>query len=369
MRERQRFSLEHLAEVSGVPAPTLAALEQGHPGITTAQLDDVASALELDLVALLSGREVARPVPSIFMRHTPMQDFDYADAAVLDDAIHEARQLTDLHTSLRERPWPLEAALFVARAAAADSPSAPAKDGYRLAREVRHWLSLDGAAAPDARALLEERFGIAVLVRAFKSTRVTAVGVRSGPAAAVVLRAGDPERAKNPLLARVHLAHELCHLLFDPSTGGLHIVIDAVADRVEHAAEQRARAFAAEFLLPLEGLTALFGPPLDVNETSKALELVARARSHFGTPHEIAAHHLCNMHFVDARLRDWLRAATTTFVGSAPATSLPGTGAPSRQLLEYAERAHRDAVLTDGEARVVLGLDRLAPLPWDVIEP
>ena len=60
-------------------------------------------------------------------------------------------------------------------------------------------------------------------------------------------------RRTNAVLARVYLAHELCHVLFDPSDGGLHIVLDVGSDRDVQAAEQRARAFAAELLLPLPG--------------------------------------------------------------------------------------------------------------------
>ena len=99
-----------------------------------------------------------------------------------------------------------------------------------------------------------------------------------------------------------------------------------------------------------------------------ALDLVARARGRFGTPHEIAANHLCNQWFVAAESREWLKAASSSFGEEAPVTSLPYEGAPSHLVAELTARAHRDGILTDGEARAVLGLDRLAPLPWDEIE-
>ena len=53
----------------------------------------------------------------------------------------------------------------------------------------------------------------------------------------------------------------------------------------------------------------MLGPPLDIQDLTGARELVSRARSHFGTPHEIAVNHLCNHRFVDRRLREWLEAA------------------------------------------------------------
>ncbi|MBN1208407.1 MAG: helix-turn-helix domain-containing protein [Myxococcaceae bacterium] len=367
-RERENCSLVELASRSGVPLPILTALEQGQPGITTTQLDAVAEALSLDPTALLNGREVPRRVPSVFLRHASMQDFDDRDRAVLDDALAQGRSLANLRALLGEPALALQAGAFTQREAAADRQGAPALDGHRLAREVRRRLGDDAEPLGDVRGLLEERFGVAVLVRPFESSRVTVVGVRAETCGAIVLSAGDIQRAWNPLLTRVYLAHDLCHVLFDPSQGGLHIVIDSASDRRSHAAEQRARAFAAELLLPLAGLTQLLGTPREVNEPSAALELIARARSRFGTPHEIAANHLCNHRFIDRQLREWLEAERTLFAGTPPQTTLPEDGAPSRLVAEYVERAHRGEFLTDGEARTILGIDPLAPLPWDEVE-
>ena len=365
VRERENCSLEDLARRSGVPLPVLTALEQGQPGVTTTQLDDVAGALSLDPAALLNGREIPRPVPSVFLRHAPMQDFDDRDAAVLDEALEQGHSLARLRSLLDEPVSALQAGTFTQREAAADRPKAPAQDGHRLAQEVRRWLGNAAEPLGDARALIEARFGVAVLVRTLASSRVTAAGVRAGTEAAIVLSARDAQRASNPLLARVYLAHELCHVLFDPSPGGLHIVVDVFTDRKKLAAEQRARAFAAELLLPQEGLTRMFGEPRAVDRPSAALDLVTQARGQFGTPHEIAANQLCNLRFIDLSLREWLEAEGTTFAGAPPETTLPEGGAPSRLLADHVEQAHGEGILTDGEAKVILGIDRLAPLPWD----
>lgn len=366
VRERLSCSLEDLACRSGVDIEILAALERGQPGITTMQLDEVASALLLDPFALLNGREVPRPVPSIFLKHAPHQDFDDRDAAVLDEALEQGRCLASLRALLGEPAPALQAEVFAQREAAADRTIAPAHEGHRLAGEVRRWL--DNAADPlgDIRALLELRFGIAVLVRTLHSSRVTAVGLRAEGSGVVVINARDAQRGRNPLLARVYLAHELCHVLFDPSPGGLHIVVDEIEDRKTHVAEQRARAFAAELLLPLAGLAQILGAPRDVKDPGTALDLITQARSKFGTPHEIAANHLCNKHFIDRSLRESLEEGRTTFAGTPPETTLPGDDAPSLLVVEYVERAHREGLLMDSEARAILGMDRLAPLPWEV---
>lgn len=389
VREREKLSLQALADRSGVPLSILEALERGQQGITTVQLDDVAQVLSLDPVALLQEHEVQRPVPSVFLLHAPMQDFDERDMPILDDALEQGRSLTSLRRLLEEPDLALQAGTFIRREARADGKGAPAQDGYQLAREVRQWLGNTGEPIGDVRALLEERFGVAVVVRRFvssrvieaesshataaQSSRVTVAGIRANSDAVVVLNADDPQRAKNPLLERVHLPHELCHALFDPSQGGLHIVIEWDADPKSNAAEQRARAaeqraraFAAELLLPLKGLTQLLGPPKAVTSTNLARNLVAQARSRFGTPYHIAVNHLCNLGFIDMQLHGWLKAEPIPpFTGTPPRTTLPESGESSLLVRDLVERAHRDSILMDTEARSLLGMDRFAPLPWD----
>jgi Zn-dependent peptidase ImmA (M78 family) len=368
VRERQGCSLAELASRSETPLVVLTALEQGERGITTTQLSDVARALSLDPLALLDGREVSRPVPSVFLRHKPLQDFDDQDSEVLDEALEQGRSLVNLRALLGEPELETHLSTFERSEAPTDRPEAPAQDGYRLAREFRRRLGDVAGPLGDMRALLEERLGVAVLVRTLQSSHVTVLSVRAEMYAVVVLNAREFHRARHPLLVRVDLAHDLSHVLFDPSAGGLHIVIDAVTDRKNHAAEQRANAFAAELLLPFEGLTQLMGVPRGVNEPGAAKEMVARARSWFGTSHELTANHLCNLRFIDRNLRPWLEAEKSSFTGQLPETSLPEKETPSRRVAEYVERAHRAELLTDGEARALLGMERLAPLPWDEVE-
>ena len=368
VRARGGGSIEELATRSRVPISVLRALEQGQRGITTTQLEDVALALSLDPVALLSGREIPRCVPSVFLRHTPMQDYDYGDDDTLDEALEQGRSLAALRSQLGEPALALQAQIFPVREPATDRSDAPAQDGYQLAREVRRRLGNPTEPIDDIRALAEEQLGIAVLVRRLSSSSVTAVCVRAETCAAIVLDARDPQRAQNGLLARVYLAHEICHALFDPSQGGLHIVVDVVVDKKAQAAEQRARAVAAELLLPRDGIKKMLKARGEIRDSIAALDLVTRARSRFGTPHHITASHLCNSGFISAELREWLEAEGSVFVGAPPETTLPGAEAPSLLVMALAERAHGEGLITDGDARATLGLDTIAPLPWE-IEP
>lgn len=364
-RARAGLSLRDLASESGVPEETVATLERGQMGMTTTELFEVARVLSLDPIALLGGREMAHATPSVFLRHAEHQDFDDQDRAVLDEALDAGRALASLRAELGEPLAALQAGVFDSSAAAADRPEAPAQEGYRFAKNVRNWLGNPRRPLDDMAPLIERQFGIAVVVRALATTRSTAASVRAEDAAGIVINACDVFRKKNPLLGRNHLAHELCHILFDPSEGGLHIVVDLEGDRKTHQAEQRAKAFAAELLLPLPGLVALLGDPRGIGSPEAALDLVSRARSHFGTSHEIAANHLCNLSFVDKSLRDRLAADSSKFTGTLPPMSLPAEGEASVLIGEYVKRAWHEGYLTDGEARSLCGLDILDPLPWD----
>jgi Zn-dependent peptidase ImmA (M78 family) len=365
VRERGGASLEDLAARSGVPIPVLTALELGHRGITTTQLEDVAAALSLDPIALLRGHEVSRCAPSVFLRHQRMQDFDDRDGAALDDALEQGRYLAALREQIGEPKLTLQVGTFPSREPAAHRSDAPAQDGYRLAREVRQWLGNPAEPLGDLRVIIEEQLGVAVLVRRLVSSGVTALCVRAESSATIILEARDGQRAQNPLLGRVYLAHELCHALFDPSKGGVHIVVDVVLDRKIHAAEQRARAFAAEFLLPREGIRQMTDAPFPIREPGAALDLIGRVRSRFGTPHPITANHLCNRGLVAAELREELEARGSIFEGQPPETTLPWTDAPSMYVAYLTKRAHGEGLITDGEARGMLELDKLSPLPWE----
>lgn len=364
VRAREGLSPDVLAQRAEVAESALIALEHGLPGLSTAALDRVASQLGLDGSALLAGQEVARPRVSVFLRHTGTQDFDHAAAAPLDQALESGRTLRSLNARLGRPATGRGDGTFRAHEATAQ----PERDGYACARSVRAWLNVPVDPLGDLRELLEERLEIAV-VTAWLPRKLTAASVRDGSgAAAAVLNEWDEDRSANPQLARVHLAHELCHLLFDPSEGGVHLVCDVRDDNAKliERAEKRARAFAAEFLLPLDGLTALLGPPLRERGAMKPRRMVAEARTHFSTPWEIAVNHLCNRKFVEPELRErLLREGPRGTVPGRIGTKLPPPDRPSIALRDRVRRAWDEGILTDGQVRVALGITLEQPLPWE----
>lgn len=365
-RQRAGLSTEALATRAAVPGTSIVTLELGQGGMSTTQLDRVARALSLVPAALLRGREEVLAEPSVFLRHAGAMDFEDRDLAQLDGALDQGRLAVELGRLIGEPVGLWRAGKFESRNAGGDRAESAAHDGYALARAVRRELGISKAPLGDLREILESRFEIAVVVLALESTRVTALAIRDARGATVVLNDRDPERSGNATLARVHLAHELCHVLFDPSPGGLHMVVDVVSDRRDLRAEQRARAFAAELLIPLEGATDLLGVPRETADSSRAEEYIAKAREKFRTPYELTANHLANHGFISLELRSWLVAGDRR--AAAPiveATQLPAAGAPSMLVSRRVRKAHEAQLITDGEARNALGIDPLAPLPWD----
>ncbi len=352
------LDVHELADAAGVATEPVRLLEAGQLGATTVDLERLATFLELDYRALLQGRETDRAEPSIFLRHHANPDFSSIDLPALDEALAQGRALQSLSVLLGYPPM----GGLSPRSAVA--PKA-AQQGYLLARELRRVLGLGRDPLGDACALAEQGLNIAVLVLPMASVRVTALSMRVQDGAAIILNDLDPDRRKNPGLARVHIAHELCHLLHDQSDGGLHLVVDVAIDRERRnqAAEQRARGFAAEFLLPEEGLRARFGPPKGTTSLDEAQKLVREARILFGTPNEIAANHLTNHGFIDPLLREALLMPSSTV--TVPPTTLPAAGAVSLQVQVLAEKAHDAGLLTDGQVRELLRIDLMKPLPWD----
>jgi Zn-dependent peptidase ImmA (M78 family) len=337
----------------------LVTLEQAVPGISTVQLAAVASALDLDPDALRRGESLPLQAPSVFLRHHGMQDFHDADLVVLDKAIEQGRALVALARLLGEDTglWPSGAFQTC------DAPGeGTAQHAYALADDLRRQIGLPTQPLGDVRKLAEEQLGIAVLVRQLATPGIGAVSIKVRDSAAIVLSAATL-RHRAPM-ARVYVPHELCHVLHDPDDGGVHVVIDHEIDTRTHRAEQRARAFAAEALLPIAGLRARLGEPRGITAEGDARRLVALARDAFGTSWPIAANHLCNRGFIDLSLRPWLEALDGPRAGNAWDTRQPPVDGPSLLVRERTRRAHDAGVITDGDARDLLGLDDLQPLPW-----
>ena len=130
----------------------------------------------------------------------------------------------------------------------------PHVHGEELAKWFRRYLSVSPSRAVDPFSILKSQ-GIDCRIIDFGFAALYAIAVwgpKHGPA---VLLNGDQTRIASFFTSiwqrgaiRVNAAHELCHLLVDSRHG--FSAVDVLGGRMPPRMEQRAKAFAAEFLLP-----------------------------------------------------------------------------------------------------------------------
>lgn len=346
LRSLGAMSVTAAAQRAGVSSEALRAAERGV--LAPEIIPSLARLYGVEAESLLAGRIQFEPVTddattddaTIFLLHGAYQDFAPSDWAKLDRALQFGRLYASSNRQgLAERQG------FIPVPAAGTKPRDAAMQGHALARRVRSRLNLGGAPLDDVRKLVEERLGIVVLVERFETDDLRAASIvdASRTAAAIVVSAMDASRQKAPLLSRVYLAHELCHILFDPSAPGrVQIVLDenpqtqprgsSRAASRETLLESRAKGFAAEFLLPRAGVEPLLGPPEgDGLSISRARTLVEKAAEHFKTPWQLTTWHLKNLGYMaEPTAEELIRAQ-----GSAPSldpTSLPPVAGPPLSL-------------------------------------
>lgn len=364
-RDNLQISLDELAANASVDASVLVAQEEGRALLSISKLDRVAAVLGLDAAALYEGRPVLRPSPSVFFRRTGVPDFFDDDRPLLGAALEAAIALVEV-----------DSVLGIARSVRAGfAPvlvgDVPYDDGYHLARLVRRALGNIVDPIGDPRSLLEEHFEIAVCVAPLRTSRILAATIKDSTSGAVAVLLN--ESVRSPLVTRVSLSHELAHALFDPASG----LIDVVVDRDEpegtrgSAGEQRAKAFAAELLLPKLGLEARFGGPRGVDRIDEASTLIDEARGHFLAPVELTVNHLMNQKYI-WRDKDFRKDLIQTALlrpnraDQAAMASLPAAdGRSSIVLLSRVREAHERLLITDGRARELLGLSVHDDLPWE----
>lgn len=321
LRSLSGLAIGDVAHSVGRPESAIRDAERGDldDALTTALADHYgldAEALRDGLVGR-GGTESA----AVFLFHGAATSFDVRDLRVIDRAMQVARVFTV--TTQAGRQGIAVRARFRARPPNGPMPADAAVQGHVIAREVRGALALETEPLGDLRAFVEERFGAAVLVERFVSDDLRALASLdvARACAAAVLGGEEPLRARNPLLARVYLAHELCHLLFDPvRPGRVQVAADLVGVRApvradgspspEALLESRARGFAAELLIPRRGVESLLGAfTAPERSVLRALELVEQTLHHFATPQEIAVWHLINLGYIERRLANELLAA------------------------------------------------------------
>jgi Zn-dependent peptidase ImmA (M78 family)/transcriptional regulator with XRE-family HTH domain len=131
----------------------------------------------------------------------------------------------------------------------------PFRIGYSLADDFRRAMEFGHAPIPSMRDLAEDTLGIPVVQTALNLS-IAGATVEVGESRAIVLNLDGPN--SDPMVRRSTVAHELCHLLFDPPRQLQDLRVDEYND-LDRAAEsradpveQRANAFAVQLLAPQE---------------------------------------------------------------------------------------------------------------------
>lgn len=134
------------------------------------------------------------------------------------------------------------------------SPRSPAyRVGYELADNFRVALGYGDEPIESMRDLLERRLRIPV-IQAELGDRIAGATIASGARRAIVVNLSG--RNRNVFARRSTVAHELCHILFDPREQLRDLRVDEYdeldrrEDQVPDPVEQRANAFAVQLLAP-----------------------------------------------------------------------------------------------------------------------
>lgn len=345
--EQRRMDLDLLASKAQIPRSKIDALLAARPSVTSRELTRIAEALDLDPHALQRGIREPLRSPAVFLKHSStFQDFRHdTDGKLLPWVLDRGIALAALHPqgNIRRRSFK----------STPIGDERPAHQGQRLASEVRSRLALHGA-IQDMRALLEERLAIATYVRRL-DTDAPAIAVCSHhkTAASVLINARRSSPPDSPG-CRMTLAHELCHILFDPPEDGLQLVIENGAN---NDFEQRANAFAAEFLCPLAEMRRLC-PALRAEKTA-ILEAAEKIADHFRINLIPALRQLQNRLDAPDEIVERLLQELPPLDSSFPPSS-----EDSPELLRRVREGWQSAHYSSSQARAFLGLSASDELLW-----
>lgn len=358
MRVRANLTTEELAEATRLPAAVLERFEVEGRGLSIADVERISDYFQVDAATLLRGELDPTASLRLFFNKRGAYDFYADDEALITQALQRAKVLCELHR-LTNRGQDLRQH-FVPE----PPGKTPYEDGYQLARQVRERLENLDRRLEALDTLIEERFGVLIDEATLRHESIQAVSAKTQSGAAMILLNRSNAGYPNPCWRRGNLAHELGHILRDPPEDGFNqLVVDqdsALAWWSSSPGEQRAKAFAAELLIPTAGLERLL-PTFPATQEATALVRIADVREEFQTTFEVTLYHLVNQGYIAKSLKERLqkqwRGAPEPWVSDAT---------PPRPLWQRVQQAYEQQLITEQRARELLGLSLWDPLPWRV---
>ena len=306
-REALGVTPGQLASAAGVPVATVKRAEQDADQVDLRELERLSWVLGLDPAKLsVDQRAGADPALGVRLRLLEGPDAPATGARLSPPSVLRFSEAASIiRAQLQLQRW---------LGAGDDAPHfEPSHDygehdhawraGYRLAEWTRQRLGLGLEPIESMRHLVEHRLGIPIIQVALP-TRIAGATISSHGRRGIVLNTAGAN--SNVWIRRTTMAHELAHILFDPEQQLSNVRVDSydeVARNAEHGApspdrvEQRANAFAVEFLAPREAVKKIVPSPAQVSTAS-----IERVMSRFGIGRAAARFHVGNAWWGQAEL-------------------------------------------------------------------
>ena len=310
-REALGVTPRQLASAAGVPVATVKRAEQDADQVDLRELERLSWVLGLDPAKLsVDQRAGADPALGVRLRllegpNAPATDARLSPPSVLPSVLRGSEAASIIRAQLQLQRWlgaGDDAPPFEPSHEYGESDHAW-RAGYRLAEWTRQRLGLALEPIESMRDLVEHRLGIPIIQVALP-TRIAGATISSHGQRGIVLNTAGAN--SNVWIRRTTMAHELAHILFDPEQQLSNVRVDSydeVARNAEHGApspdrvEQRANAFAVEFLAPQEAVKKIVPNPGQVSAAT-----IERVMSSFGIGRAAARFHVGNAWWGQAEL-------------------------------------------------------------------
>ncbi len=287
-REQLGLDPRHIALRARVPEEVVRAAEQSRK-LSIRQYEHIARALGLDERYVCVHSE---PMGNerIAVRLRTVGEVDARLGPMTVSALAEAAWVAMTQARLEEELGLAPSRNGIEHSPNYGTPGFPAyRWGYLLAADARTKLGLGSGPIASIRELAEDRLGLPI-IQAELGESVAGVTLETGSRRAIVINLSGDNR--HVFVRRATIAHELGHLLYDPPGRLDHLRVDVYSDldtpseQLRDPVEQRANAFAVEFLAPQLDALKLF-------RTGKE-DRLASVMDHFGVSFTAARYQIWN---------------------------------------------------------------------------
>ncbi len=298
------LSVESVAGAAGVNADLVRQAEQQASRLPTRDLETVAFVLGLD-ERLLAFDEIGCADRPLAFRLKTLQQPAATDSPSISAGtalvFAEAASVIRVQWMLMNWLGQSDAEITFQPSTDYGSQQNPAwRVGYYLAEKTRAQLELENCEPiPSMRDLVEKDLGIPVvqaqLQPSIAGATITTKGVDGSDVRGFVLNTLGENT--NVWVRRATLAHELGHILHDPTQELKRLRIDSYLGTLANPedpnpdyVEQRANAFAIAFLAPPKSVRDMTPTPMEARDVGEVMQT-------FGISYTAARYHVFNAHY------------------------------------------------------------------------